>query len=188
MHIRRIQNAFLLFVLLYVVHNLSQLTTLTPEYLLRDILKKFDKTSELHYLKQVEKSISYRDRKEFAEKHDKIHELFENYISSDEYDKYVKYINPLILHLKKHFNFPRPHELDASLKYVHLDSANTRSFPSGHSTQAHYLYLCILRDKGIDLKHLSEAIRLSRILALVHYPIDDLAGVKLAEWVFQNRA
>ena len=104
-------------------------------------------------------------------------------------------IKPEIYFHKKHFGEPRPNELaevlGISFDYDYLESAQTPSYPSGHTAQAFYIAYC-LSAKFPDLRHLflraAELIAESRIDRGVHFPSDNEAGKLLAYELFKRRA
>jgi len=89
--------------------------------------------------------------------------------------------------LKIYFNRSRPQEyadtMNVPVKFDSLRTAQTRSYPSGHSTQAYYLAITLsqkyphLRDK---LFRLADAVSSSRMDRGVHYPSDLEGGYELA--------
>ena len=78
----------------------------------------------------------------------------------------------------------RPDKIGNRIKPVFLLSAQTPTYPSGHTTQYWYLYLVIIRDKNINLMELAKKGSYSRIIAEVHFPIDEVAGKFLAEFIY----
>lgn len=95
--------------------------------------------------------------------------------------------NPIILLLKYIFNRPRPAQLNANIKHVLLNSAtaNTPSYPSGHSYQAFYLAKHYARRFPLlkqSLYHLAEQCGEARIIAGLHYPSDHA----FSRWLVQN--
>ena len=107
-----------------------------------------------------------------------------------QYDKKLKSllnsISPFIIELKHYFKRPRPNEIQ-EVDYVWLQSGQTPSYPSGHSTQARFISL-YLADKYPYLKKEMLSIRdnigVSRILARIHYPSDHAVGKKLGTHLF----
>ena len=94
---------------------------------------------------------------------------------------------PFIVALKIYFNRSRPQEyadtMNVPVKFDSLRTAQTRSYPSGHATQAYYLAITLsqkyphLRDK---LFRLADAVSSSRMDRGVHYPSDLEGGYELA--------
>ena len=97
----------------------------------------FDTAQELKELKKIPLN------KSFVKKFDNIESAFAKTAKDnniEDYDKKVaakliKDSAPVILELKKHFNRPRPKELDKSLPNYEMASMKTKSYPSGHSVQ-----------------------------------------------------
>ena len=102
-------------------------------------------------------------------------------------DKMNKDTLPIILFHKKHFMQPRPHELaqqaGIDFSYDELDTTNTRSYPSGHTTQAFYIAMKLAKmypDLEKRLITVAHMIAESRIDRGVHFPSDNEAGKILA--------
>ena len=97
-------------------------------------------------------------------------------------------IKPLIMRLKKHYRQPRPwdiaREYNIPFDYDPVKSAQTFAYPSGHTTQAHYLAGILARDYphlSEELHRVARQIELSRLALGVHFPTDNAAGRMLAE-------
>jgi hypothetical protein len=99
----------------------------------------------------------------------------------------------LISEQKNKFNRPRPVQL---APYFGLDftaykskTANTPSYPSGHTTQA-YLMAYIYADKypahRKNLLKAAEECGTGRISVGLHYPSDHKAGIQLAKRLFKS--
>jgi acid phosphatase (class A) len=96
--------------------------------------------------------------------------------------------------LKYHFNRPRPnlvaklYGLDLDKNKLHLDTADSPSFPSGHATQgtliANY-FANKYPNHAIRFKKLGRDIGKSRVNAKVHYPSDIVIGERLGNDMFQ---
>ena len=92
------------------------------------------------------------------------------------------------IHLhKNHFNTPRPNELAEQygirFEFDYLESAQTPSYPSGHTAQAFYVATKLSRlfpHITEDLFILANMIAESRIDRGVHFPSDNEAGKLLA--------
>ncbi len=103
-------------------------------------------------------------------------------------------IKPEIHFWKNYFNEMRPSELAESiggaLDYDYLESAQTPSYPSGHTAQAFYIALC-LSDQFPNLKFsflsFAEMVAESRIDRGVHFPSDNEAGKQLAFYLYENK-
>ncbi len=102
-----------------------------------------------------------------------------------------KEIIPEIYFHKKYFNQMRPNEfakyIGDNLNYDYLESAQTPSYPSGHTAQAFYIAYC-LSNKFPSLKKplykAADMIAESRIDRGVHFPSDNEAGKILARRLF----
>jgi len=103
-------------------------------------------------------------------------------------------IVPVIHFHKDYFGLERPNELAEiygfPFEFDYLESAQTPTYPSGHTTQAFYI-AHILSEKYPDLRedffHLANMVAQSRIDRGVHYPSDNEAGVLLAQNLFNRR-
>lgn len=95
---------------------------------------------------------------------------------------------PIVLKLKKKFSQLRPHELARKYRipFDHnlvQSASDTAAYPSGHTTQAHYIAGRLiakypaLRD---ELAQVAKDIELSRLIFGVHFPTDNEAGKLLA--------
>ena len=98
-----------------------------------------------------------------------------------------KSIVPIIKFHKQHFKQLRPHELAKKVNYPfeydYLESAQTPSYPSGHTTQAFYLAHKLSEmfpDVEKDLFAVANMVAHSRIDRGVHFPSDNEAGKILA--------
>lgn len=112
-------------------------------------------------------------------------------IDKKEIEKIQVSITPIIKKHKKHFNIDRPNVLAKKLgipyKIDYLKSAQTPSYPSGHTTQAYYLAL-VLSERYPKLKtilfRVAKMIESSRIDRGVHFLSDNKAGIELAHRIF----
>lgn len=99
-----------------------------------------------------------------------------------------KELDHIVSELKNHYNRPRPKDIKP-IEYLDLESANTPSYPSGHSLQARLLAL-IYGKKYPELKpqleKLGEVIGQSRLNARVHYLSDHVFGKKIANDLFNK--
>ena len=101
-------------------------------------------------------------------------------------------ITDIVKNHKDHFALPRPNELAAEIGYPfqidYLESAQTPSYPSGHTAQAYFTAFALgdlypeLADSFIDL---AEAISDSRVDRGVHFPSDISGGKQLAEVLYE---
>ena len=151
----------------------------------------FDTAQELKELKKIPLN------KSFVKKFDNIESAFAKTAKDNnikDYDKKVaakliKDSAPVILELKKHFNRPRPKELDKSLPNYEMSSMKTKSYPSGHSAQG-ILIAKVLSDKYPKAKSAflktGENISYSRNVARAHYKSDSKMGEKLANSMYKH--
>ena len=136
---------------------------------------------------------------EFIKEGDDVNKVFKKYceehnLQYDEgyYKKILKESSKTILAMKYHYNRPRPYQLGEyynipDFKIHKLDSANTPSYPSGHTTQG-YLMAHLLGKEYTghydNFKQLANFISNSRFMARAHYPSDCVFGMKVAEHIF----
>jgi len=159
---------------------------------LQDLLNTMDVSKEIQQIKDLHKQEPYNTfekRKKIGYQYDNLYDNLNKYISKEEYKKHLNIMENIILSLKDYFNLARPASIDPTIEDVYLASAQTPSYPSGHSTQYHYFYLLLKDREGIDAKELKEVTEMggiSRIVAGVHYPIDHKAGKLLAEMIYKN--
>lgn len=90
---------------------------------------------------------------------------------------------------KDHFDRPRPPHADPAVRpSLPRPHASSRSYPSGHATEAH-LYAAVLGELFPERREALEAharrLAWARILGGVHYPTDLEAGRHLAQTLFQ---
>lgn len=149
--------------------------------------------NELSTVNRVISYYSIDERIRISKKYDNILEHFTEINNSVDM-KYVKYLhkvcNKLIANLKIKLNIPRPFQ--TSYKYnkciypVSLISTHTPSLPSGH-TALYYLYY--LYFSKVDPQNKSEYEKIfnkgkeSRIIAGVHYPIDNTYAIKAIDYI-----
>lgn len=136
------------------------------------------------YVINIQKKYTEKERYNIAHKYDNIYKVLRYYLNKKEYDDINKFLLNHILYYKYNFNVDRPYVLDNNIIPVHLESAQTPSYPSGHSTQYWFFYLYIKKYKNKDIKDLALRGSLSRIIAGVHYHMDENAGIELAEKLF----
>lgn len=95
-------------------------------------------------------------------------------------------LSTLIMAEKKQFNRVRPHILKAALEPV-IDVPRHPAYPSGHSTQAHFLAYILgeLHPESRDA-YIARADEIAhhREVAGLHYPSDSAAGALLAQQYF----
>ena len=105
----------------------------------------------------------------------------------DEMKAIVDQATPTIGYFKKHFDYPRPHEVDPSIRPMFSTTNKTRSYPSGHACQSMLVALYVSEkfpehDKGI--KAAAKECGFGRVQAGFHYLADYVAGNLLAEKLF----
>jgi hypothetical protein len=102
-------------------------------------------------------------------------------------------LGSIVIH-KSFFNVSRPNVLASKhgipFKYDYLESAQTPSYPSGHTAQAYYAAL-LLADKYPLLRegllNIAKMVEQSRVDRGVHYPSDNKAGKLLATVLYENK-
>ena len=102
-------------------------------------------------------------------------------------------ILPEIIFYKNYFNEMRPRELAEEMgelfDYDNLESAQTPSYPSGHTAQAFYVAWVLSKDfpdLTSTLFLIANMIGESRIDRGVHFPSDNEAGKILAKHLFEK--
>jgi hypothetical protein len=103
-------------------------------------------------------------------------------------------INPLIAKLKVHFNRPRPYQLANyyKLKLFPFDSfsANSASYPSGHTLQASVMLNVIGSMYPTQYKYcrsIIDDIAESRINLGLHYPSDNDFALEVADKILKHK-
>jgi len=151
----------------------------------------FDTAQELKELKKIPLN------KSFVKKFDNIESAFAKTAKDNNVENYDKKVAaklikdsaPVILELKKHFNRPRPKQLDKSLPNYEMSSMKTKSYPSGHSVQG-ILISKVLGDKYPKAKSAfsktGENISYSRRVARAHYKSDSKMGEKLGNSMYKH--
>ena len=109
-----------------------------------------------------------------------------------EWKKWTEESLPIIYRIKYHYNRPRPSQvakelgIDCDEKY--LKSAQTPSYPSGHSTQG-VLVSLLLSDKhpqhAVEIRKLGLEIGYGRLMGRVHYQSDHDLGVDLGKCLYE---
>jgi hypothetical protein len=95
----------------------------------------------------------------------------------------------VVMCLKDHFREPRPSQVCPMIVPM-VDPPITPAFPAGHALQSH-LISKLLKEAGRPFANqdmlfaLSRRIADNRIIAGLHYPLDNEAGVTAAELVFR---
>lgn len=128
---------------------------------------------------------------------DRIFKAFLDHHKKEDSLSYIKKLSkevlPSIEFHKDYFDVIRPNVLAEKLgydfEYDYLKSAQTPSYPSGHTTQAYYIAL-VLSEKYPELKDslmlIAHLIAESRIDRGVHFKSDNDAGVMLAIALFKK--
>ena len=103
-------------------------------------------------------------------------------------------VRPAVRLHKDYFDEMRPNELAESLgtalDYDYLESAQTPSYPSGHTTQAFYVAHClsdIFPDLRVPFFEVADMVAESRIDRGVHFPSDNEAGKQLAYYLYREK-
>ncbi len=131
----------------------------------------------------------------YADKYDDINKSFKR-LFNNRTRKYpeglvkdlIESSSKVILKIKNYHDRPRPNELaqkfGISLLYHKMKSAQTPSFPSGHSAQGKLIALTLgdlFPEMKKELIDVSNHISKSRIIARVHYKSDKEIGERLGE-------
>ena len=138
---------------------------------------------------------------EYVKKHDPIDEVFKEYFDTHEIEFPEGLVNQLIddgsiftRTLKLHYNRPRPYQVaDHPLVKMEIgdeakmESMNTPSYPSGHSTQG-ILVARVLSDMfpkhKFNLMNIGLDISKSRNVGRAHYASDSRFGMKLGHEMY----
>ena len=110
----------------------------------------------------------------------------------NEFEDLVEQSTPIILHFKNMFNRKRPSEIDPSINTLPSKTNKTRSYPSGHSTQARLVARYVagkFPEHEIELLKKGNECGMGRVRAGFHYPSDNETGILLGEklYVFLNK-
>ena len=110
----------------------------------------------------------------------------------NEFEDLVEQSTPIILHFKNMFNRKRPNEVDNRINTLPSKTNKTRSYPSGHSTQARLVARYVagkFPEHEIELLKKGDECGVGRIKAGFHYPSDNEAGILLGEklYIFLNK-
>ena len=147
----------------------------------------FDTAQEIKALKKIPL------KKDYVKKYDNIEAAFKKTAEEqgvEDYDeqlvaKLVKDSVPIILELKKHYNRPRPYELDKSLAHFKMKSMETPSYPSGHSVQGMLIGNVLKMKYGKSaFMQTAKNISYSRRVVRAHYKSDSKMGEKLGNSMF----
>ena len=154
----------------------------------------FDVNKEIAMLKDIiakrtpedETSIRLHDEHSFyaIEQYCKEHGLE---FHDGEMEGIVQQCRPTIKYFKELFDYPRPHEVDRSIRPMFSTTNKTRSYPSGHACQSMLVALYVTEKFPEHKKGIYEAAKecgLGRVKAGFHYLADYVAGNLLAEKLF----
>ena len=155
-------------------------------------------------LKELYWLLDYNDGKidnDMIKEGDEVIDVFEKYCKENNlkfdrsyYKKVLKESAKIILKLKYHYNRPRPYQLAEfygieDFKVHKLDTANTPSYPSGHSIQG-YMMGSILGNKYPShyqpFMDLGAFVSESRLMARAHFPSDVEFGEKIGIMIFNS--
>jgi len=100
----------------------------------------------------------------------------------------------VVMCLKDEFHHPRPSQISSAIVPM-IDPPATPSFPSGHALQARLITRCleeVLEPNnangtgltGTPLRELGARIAENRVIAGVHFPRDNEAGIAVADRIF----
>lgn len=142
---------------------------------------------ELNWLQDLPEDI------EFVKKHDDYEPVFQEICKEYNLEYPKELVNDLIeasagiiLDLKYHYNRPRPKQLakeyGMNIGGIELESMNTPSYPSGHSTQGTLIAKILQTKLPINTDAFLQAgkrISYSRNIARAHFPSDSRMGEDL---------
>jgi len=149
----------------------------------------------LSELQSLETIISDLDVK----KADDIEKYFKAYLEGiglkypkEEVESLLDDTRGILYKLKYFYNRPRPAQVAKALGLrFHtepLDTANTPSYPSGHSTQGRLIGKFLATkypDHSDDIMKISDEISNARLVAKVHFPSDSAFGLDLGDALFK---
>ena len=91
---------------------------------------------------------------------------------------------PLIIAIKKYHNRPRPHQVNPNIDEVYSSTAQTPSYPAGHTLQS-LLIADMLGNKyperRRDFEKIADRIAEARVSVGLHYPSDNEYSNRLAQ-------
>jgi hypothetical protein len=95
----------------------------------------------------------------------------------------------VVMCLKQNYNEPRPSQISPAIVPL-IDPPVTPSFPAGHALQSRLISKCLdaahrLRDQREMLFELAKRVADNRIVAGLHYPLDNEAGDVAADICFE---
>ena len=179
--------------------DITSKTYNTAKIKLSEIANTLDPKKEMNTLINVQNGYlnkwGYEKIKKFVHYYDKIDNMLKDYNLQD---FNLSKLNVATVKLKIFFNHPRPatyknliteHGLETLPINIYLKSARSPSYPSGHTTGYYYFYrVASLKDPKNEAKYRKtfENGALSRILAGVHFDIDNKAGIELARILYSD--
>lgn len=115
-----------------------------------------------------------------------------NEVGLDYSDDVIEYLEeqstPVSRHYKNRFNRPRPYQIAEALKIpfkkFKTGTANTPSYPSGHTVQSYVVanyYSEKYPEHKDELRKMADKSAYGRVVAGLHYPSDYRAGIQLAD-------
>ena len=114
----------------------------------------------------------------------------ENNLSVDEtfLDKLAEDVVSIVMFWKYKYNHPRPYQFDG---YPEMENttADTPSYPSGHSTQTKVIGEVLARSypkHADDFRRIGDNIGVNRVIAGWHYPVDHTTGHDLADQIIEK--
>lgn len=148
---------------------------------------------ELNWLQDLPEDI------EFVKKHDDYEPIFQEICKEYNLEYPKELVNDLIeasagiiLDLKYHYNRPRPNQLakeyGMNIGGIELESMNTPSYPSGHSTQGTLIAKILQTKLPINTDAFLQAgkrISYSRNIARAHFPSDSRMGEDLGSQMYR---
>lgn len=148
---------------------------------------------ELNWLQDLPEDI------EFVKKHDDYEPVFQEICKEYNVEYPKELVNDLIeasagiiLDLKYHYNRPRPKQLakeyGMNIGGIELESMNTPSYPSGHSTQGTLIAKILQTKLPINTDAFLQAgkrISYSRNIARAHFPSDSRMGEDLGSQMYR---
>ena len=90
---------------------------------------------------------------------------------------------PLIIAIKKYHNRPRPHQVNPNINEVYSSTAQTPSYPAGHTLQSLLIADMLSKkypERRQDFKQIAERISEARVSVGLHYPSDNEYAKRLA--------